>query len=207
MEDSKQWKDALESYKKSKKRYKVKQVNTPTVVTQKPHKTKKKKKKYSPKPKAKKQEPTILQKEYAENRKQLMYLNRRQKELKKLMDERGINTMVRWEYYDKNITLYVLKLEDDCWYIGSTRNIEKRFKEHNKGKGSNWTRAHKPIEIYETRETGTNHDSTAGKLEDQLTIEYALKYCAQRVRGGGYVQREPRWGPVVEEAEAICSHT
>ena len=56
----------------------------------------------------------------------------------------------------KNWTLYVLKLEDNCYYVGITSNTpEYRFKQHQaKFMGAAWTKKHRPIEIIETTELG-----------------------------------------------------
>ena len=43
--------------------------------------------------------------------------------------------------------LYVLKLEDDCWYVGIAKDPMKRAYNHCGGsKGAAWTRKHKPIQ-------------------------------------------------------------
>lgn len=45
--------------------------------------------------------------------------------------------------------IYVLKLENDKFYIGITYNLNFRFAQHLAGEGSNWTALHKPIKIHE----------------------------------------------------------
>jgi putative endonuclease len=42
---------------------------------------------------------------------------------------------------------YILRCEGNNLYVGSTRNIERRFKQHLNGEGANFTRKNKPIEI------------------------------------------------------------
>ncbi len=42
---------------------------------------------------------------------------------------------------------YILRCEGDRLYVGSTKNIERRFNEHLSGSGANFTRKFKPIEI------------------------------------------------------------
>lgn len=90
----------------------------------------------------------------------------------------------------KNRILYVLRLEDNCWYVGSTSNIYSRFKQHQEqnGRGSKWTELHRPIEIYETRKIGITTESEAAKYEDIVTLEYMNKYGKEYVRGGGRCQ-------------------
>ena len=38
--------------------------------------------------------------------------------------------------------LYVLRLQDDCWYVGTTEVPNARLKQHQEGKGSEWTKVH-----------------------------------------------------------------
>jgi len=81
--------------------------------------------------------------------------------------------------------LYVLRLEDECYYIGQSRKerIETRLRKHFKGKGSAWTQLHPPIEIIE--QTAMVCDYRGGELqENQKTIEYMKKYGIDKVRGG-----------------------
>ena len=77
--------------------------------------------------------------------------------------------------------LYVLKLDNDRYYIGITRNLNARLAEHFEGKGSKWTRKHKAISlekvIYPADEVG---------LEDKITAEYIDLYGSNKIRGGWY---------------------
>tara|TARA_B100001248_G_scaffold210792_1_gene165003 strand:- start:917 stop:1393 length:477 start_codon:yes stop_codon:yes gene_type:complete len=50
----------------------------------------------------------------------------------------------------KNKTIkkvYVLKLENDRYYVGESISPDTRIQNHFKGKGSAWTRLYKPIEV------------------------------------------------------------
>ena len=38
------------------------------------------------------------------------------------------------------ITIYILKLEHDCYYIGKTNNYSKRIKDHLNNSGALWTK-------------------------------------------------------------------
>lgn len=84
----------------------------------------------------------------------------------------------------KPYILYALELEDGYWYIGITVNMEKRFLQHSLGGGAAWTKVHKPIRVHETRLTTITKKSRAAKLEDQMTLDYALLYGESNVRGG-----------------------
>ena len=42
--------------------------------------------------------------------------------------------------------LYVLELEDECYYVGIAYDIKHRFESHMSGGGSKWTKLHKPLQ-------------------------------------------------------------
>lgn len=84
----------------------------------------------------------------------------------------------------KKIDIYVLLLKGGRYYIGKSKNIERRYFEHCKGKGSEWTRLYPPIRIEKIIERASPFD------EDKLTKEYMSKYGVENVRGGSYVEEE-----------------
>lgn len=99
------------------------------------------------------------------------------------------------------VKLYSLRLEQGCWYVGMSFNPEKRFIKHSKGKGAVWTKQFKPIAIFEVRTTEFfDQDDVAG-LENDMTLEYAMRYGSAVVRGGGYCQNKPVWPDVVTQNE------
>ena len=75
---------------------------------------------------------------------------------------------------------YVLKLEDNKWYIGKTFNIQKRFNHHKNGTGAQWTKLHKPICIY---------SKSYNISERELTLQYMKKYGIENVRGYSWSNR------------------
>ena len=78
-------------------------------------------------------------------------------------------------------SLYVLKLEDDCYYIGMSHNLNQRWSQHWSGNGAKWTRLHKPLEvvkiIYPAIEMG---------IENKVTLEFMEIYGKEKVKGGSY---------------------
>lgn len=42
---------------------------------------------------------------------------------------------------------YILECADGSFYTGSTKNLEKRLWEHNKGIGANYTKSRLPVEL------------------------------------------------------------
>lgn len=43
--------------------------------------------------------------------------------------------------------VYILRCKDDTFYTGSTNNLEKRIKLHNKGNGSKYVRSKRPVTL------------------------------------------------------------
>jgi predicted GIY-YIG superfamily endonuclease len=85
--------------------------------------------------------------------------------------------------------LYILKLENNFWYIGITNNIVNRWYKHINGNGSQWTKKHKPLEVYEIFQTNTDLKGLAEVLENNKFIEYARKYGFDYV-GGAHNNRQ-----------------
>lgn len=104
-------------------------------------------------------------------------------ETKKIFDVKSYK-YIKNNYNKRNkmTTIYVLKLENDKYYIGKTnKKLEERFQEHLNGEGSEWTKIHKPIEIIEYNKYADDYD------EDKYTKKYMNKYGIDNVRGGSYV--------------------
>lgn len=81
--------------------------------------------------------------------------------------------------------LYVLRLKDECFYVGQSRadRFEGRIRAHFKGKGSAWTKAHLPVDVIEKIEVhGSYRDIEL--IENQKVIEYIKRYGLSKVRGG-----------------------
>lgn len=76
--------------------------------------------------------------------------------------------------------IYVLKLADQCWYVGRTERIDValRIDEHGAHAGSAWTRLHRPIRVDLVRPNAKATDEMA------LVVEYMRQYGIDRVRGG-----------------------
>lgn len=77
--------------------------------------------------------------------------------------------------------IYVLELEDDCFYIGITYNLNLRIAQHLSGSGAQWTKMHKPVKIVEVF-----HEGCSRQKEDEVTKKYVEIYGAENVRGGSW---------------------
>ena len=58
------------------------------------------------------------------------------------------------------ITVYILKLEDNKYYIGrTTRNVYERVLDHSKGEAGYWTKIHKPVELIDFKPNADKFDT------------------------------------------------
>ena len=80
------------------------------------------------------------------------------------------------------VCIYILKLQDNKYYVGKTDNFEKRKHEHINGIASCWTKKYKLISVEQIIKDASPYD------EDKYTIEYMGKYGINNVRGGVYVK-------------------
>ena len=81
-------------------------------------------------------------------------------------------------------TVYILKLEDNKYYVGKTKNINKRVLDHFTNNGSEWTKKYKPIEIINEYKSDDKFD------EEKYTLMTMDKYGIDNVRGGSYCKIE-----------------
>ncbi|HBK9529098.1 TPA: GIY-YIG nuclease family protein [Escherichia coli] len=79
--------------------------------------------------------------------------------------------------------VYVLKLENEKWYVGYTKNILGRIKEHAMGIGAEWTKTNKPIQL-------VNFFIGDHKIERRFTEELMIKFGWQNVRGARWTANE-----------------
>lgn len=80
------------------------------------------------------------------------------------------------------VTIYVLRLENNKYYVGKTTNKTKRIQDHFDGNGSEWTRKYQPISVLKTIEDCDDFD------EDKWTKKMMAKYGIDNVRGGTYCE-------------------
>jgi predicted GIY-YIG superfamily endonuclease len=81
--------------------------------------------------------------------------------------------------------IYVILLENDKYYVGSTnQSVDERFKQHEQGGASAWTRLHSPISIHKTQESSSMFD------EDRMVKECMAEFGIDNVRGGSYSEIE-----------------
>lgn len=133
-----------------------------------------------------------LSHELSRVRKEIHKLRKREAELKNLLGKDSFSPSSD-KFFSKSIHLYVLELTDNKYYVGMTRNVEKRYRRHISGKGAQWTKLHKPIRIVKTIDTNLSNELEVAILENRLTFDMATQHGLDNVRGGGYCQMHPKW--------------
>lgn len=86
----------------------------------------------------------------------------------------------------RDIVLYVLKLEDGCYYVGQSANVHKRIDFHFEARGAVWTKAHPPVALVECKRTKTLNQQEAEDKENYLTLQTMKQYGWRNVRGGWF---------------------
>ena len=61
--------------------------------------------------------------------------------------------------------VYVLECRDDSLYTGYSDDVEKRFIEHQAGKGGRYTRSHKPIKVVYAEQLSTKSEALKREFE------------------------------------------
>jgi predicted GIY-YIG superfamily endonuclease len=72
--------------------------------------------------------------------------------------------------------VYVLRLADDCWYVGMSTCVEERIRCHFSGAGAVWTKTHRPL--YVASIVRGDKDT-----ERQITLDMMREKGWQYVRG------------------------
>lgn len=98
-------------------------------------------------------------------------------------------------------TIYVLKLQQNKYYVGKTKSIQERMLKHFESNGSEWTKRYKPIEILKTYSNCDSFD------EEKYTLQTMEKYGIDNVRGGSYCKIELTKSEKIKAFQTIQSYT
>ena len=80
--------------------------------------------------------------------------------------------------------VYTLLLEDDCYYVGWSSQVEVRIAQHFLGHGgAKWTELHSPLQVLSVL-PGDD------MLENATTIALMCEHGWERVRGGSWISVE-----------------
>ena len=85
----------------------------------------------------------------------------------------------------RHVAIYILKLENDKYYVGKSSNVNERIEAHKNGNGSSWTKKHKYVSTFLVVE-GIPVEQ-AGFYEDMWTKQAMSHFGIDNVRGGAYV--------------------
>ena len=83
--------------------------------------------------------------------------------------------------------LYVLRLEDDCWYVGISKAPVYRISQHRVGKGSAWCKKHKPLDGEDNQyivDLGDLNERESEVTEHEVTEALQKQFGLNKVRGG-----------------------
>lgn len=80
--------------------------------------------------------------------------------------------------------IYVLKLEQDKWFVGISTNPERRYNQHVRGRADPWTRKYKPIQMDMSQDLETTDPRTAQYVESMMIEKLQAKYGRSNVEGG-----------------------
>ena len=86
--------------------------------------------------------------------------------------------------------VYVLKLEDDKYYVGSSTNVLERFEQHKNGQGSAWTQKYPPTGIHYIYPSTDSTDAALRLLEEKVTYDLMTEFGILNVRGASICQIE-----------------
>ena len=98
--------------------------------------------------------------------------------------------------YSSLSLVYTLKLENDCYYVGYSENLNRRLYQHFNGEGSKWCKLHKPIELHSVMIGGKNEESVE-------TLRLMEVHGKDNVRGGSYTRTELK---NIKKLECIQGH-
>ncbi len=76
--------------------------------------------------------------------------------------------------------IYILTLKNNKYYVGKTNDIDNRLSQHFNGYGSEWTKKHSPIDVFDVIENCDDFD------EDKYTKMLMHDFGIDNVRGGSY---------------------
>ena len=90
------------------------------------------------------------------------------------------------DYKLRHYWLYILKCDQDKYYIGVTsKTPEVRMQEHIKGiRSVKWTMKYKPIKLIDRKDLGTMTYKNAEKFENKVVRACIKQYGINNARGG-----------------------
>ena len=88
--------------------------------------------------------------------------------------------------------LFVLKLQGENFYVGRTKNIKLAILNEFNSLGSEWTKIHRPIELFSLIDISNHETNKIRNLHNSLVINYMKKFGFQKIRGGDFFNVDTR---------------
>jgi len=85
-------------------------------------------------------------------------------------------------------SLYILRCGDGSFYTGVTTDIERRFREHDKGRASRYTRTHRPVFLVYREECGTRSQA----LSRECAVKSLGRQAKEDLVAGGKAGGRPK---------------
>ncbi len=82
---------------------------------------------------------------------------------------------------------YVLELQDGKYYVGSTKNLSKRLKQHETANSRGFVSQYLPIKNVIVEQLNTTNKQKALDCESNKTIELIKKHGIENVYGGRFI--------------------
>jgi predicted GIY-YIG superfamily endonuclease len=108
-------------------------------------------------------------------------------------DQNDLDRSLRHDAGGSGVWIYVLELEDDCYYVGKTsKDPSVRLEEHRQGNGAAWTRLHEPIRFLCPPRRLDDIEVVYSGLEEEKETKVQMKKFGiptdgKGVRGAQYV--------------------
>lgn len=90
----------------------------------------------------------------------------------------------------EHYSVYILKLEQNKYYVGISGDVPKRLRQHGAGKGAKWTQKYHPIGEPYINYLGEITYKEALRWENKYTRQMIAKHGIENVRGGSDCQLE-----------------
>jgi predicted GIY-YIG superfamily endonuclease len=87
---------------------------------------------------------------------------------------------------------YVLELENNNYFIGTTKNLLLAILNENNKLGSDWTKLHKPIALINVIKITEDKSEIIKQKHNDLVIHFMKKYGFKNVRGGDFYKVDER---------------
>ena len=100
-----------------------------------------------------------------------------------------------------NYYLYFLRLQHGYFYVGITKNLDRRLWEHCNGRGRVITRAHCPIRLECSWDLGKMSYEDASVIEDEFTLYFMSTY-GRKVRGGRWCKNKENTKKILKKNPA-----